>query len=114
MSVTIYRRPEARKMDPEYASSLRLELLSKGAAVLTTGSGDRLFLVHSTAMSMAGQGILLAYEPGGVFFWAYATDRLPLNVYRLVGAGFPMEVADAIMAILEGVDIASEMLTHLR
>lgn len=113
MEVSLFKKARPR-MDAEYAASLRLELLAKGTAILRTAAGARLFLVHSTALSMGGQGILLAYERGGVYFWEYATDTRPLTIYRLVGAGFATTVAEAIMLILDGIELAPEMLTHIQ
>lgn len=100
-------------MDPEAAAHLRADILATGSAVLTTATGERLFLVHSSALATPGQGILLAYEGGGVFFWQYATDERPLNIYRLTAVGFPFPVSTAIMAILDGIDLARDMLTHV-
>ncbi|CAO3460747.1 hypothetical protein [Azospirillum argentinense] len=101
-------------MDNELAAHLRKELLEKGAAVLTGADGQRLFFVHSTQMQMPGQGILLSFEGGGVFFWAYASDPRPLNRFRLTGAGFRIDIADAIIEVLGSVQFTEpEMLTHI-
>jgi hypothetical protein len=45
----------------------------------------------------------MAYEGGGVLLWDYATDSRPLTRFRLVSAGFRIDVAAHIMQILEGI-----------
>jgi hypothetical protein len=94
-------------MDPDFAASLRQEIVEKGAATLDGPDGKKLFMVHSTALSMVGQGILFALEGGGVFFWQYANpDEPALNVFRLISAGFSIPIAQAILQICDGLDFA--------
>ncbi|MCO6419295.1 hypothetical protein JYK14_24495 [Siccirubricoccus sp. KC 17139] len=101
-------------MDNELAQALRRELLEKGAAVVHGADDKRLFLVHSTAMQMTGQGILMAYEGGGTFFWAYASDQRPLNRFRLTAAGFRIDLAEAILQIVGDLELTEPELIHQR
>jgi hypothetical protein len=101
-------------MDPTFAAALRAEILTKGAAVLDGPDDRRLFMVHSTAMSMPGQGILFALEGGGVFFWRYAApDEPALNIFRLISAGFSAAIAKAILSVVDGLDVADTSPTRL-
>ncbi len=94
-------------MNSEFAATLRREILTKGAAVLEGPESRKLYMIHSTALAVTGQGILFALEGGGVHFWKYADPtEPPLNVYRLISAGFPITTAQAILEVAQGLGVA--------
>ncbi len=87
-------------MDEALAAELRKRLLERGSVHWTDTEGKRIFFVHSTNLDVEGQGILIAYEQGGVIFWPYASSPRPLTRFSLASAGFRLDVADAVLAIL--------------
>lgn len=77
-------------LSDEEISALKLTLLEQGCVWSTDKSGDRLFFVHSRLMPGMPNGVLISYEGKGSFF--FGLDR-PLNRFRLISAGFPLNVA---------------------
>lgn len=71
--------------------AMRRQLTDVGSCIWTGPEGNRLFLVSSHVLGKdMAQGLLIAYEGEGTMF--FELDR-PLNVYRLLSAGFSVSVA---------------------
>jgi hypothetical protein len=89
-------------MDVSTAEALRRQLINRGSVTLPAADGQRLYVVHSSTLGDPGQSLLIAFEGGGVLVWCYADDPKPLNRFRLMTAGFRIDVAEAVATLLEG------------
>lgn len=71
--------------------AMRQQLALEGSCIWTGPEGKRLFLIAANILAMdTDRGLLIAYEGEGTMF--FELDR-PLNVYRLLSAGFSVSVA---------------------
>lgn len=76
---------------------MRETLLKHGYAYMCDINGKRLYFVHTKLLRLDFTGLLVAYEGYGAF--TYDMDR-PVNAFRLVSAGFPLQVAGGLAYLI--------------
>jgi len=80
--------------------TMREHLKAHGSAVGQDADGRRIFFVMSRVLDMRETGILIAYEGEGAIF--VPLDDRPLNVFRLLSAGFSANIAPTLADTVNG------------
>ena len=81
-------------------TDLRERLQKNGSAYFLDTKGNRIYLIHTQALQLDFEGVLIAYEGHGAF--TFDLDR-PLNSFRLISAGFPMQIAEELASLVNRV-----------
>lgn len=87
-------------MSEETITNIQVTLREVGGVTLTGPEGKSLFLVLNRNLGIEKEGIMIAYEGGGAYF--FELDR-PLNRFRLVQHGFSYRVAPLIADLVNAI-----------
>lgn len=96
-------------MSEQTLSIIREKLSETGGVSITGPEGKAVFLVLNRNLGIEKNGILVAYEGGGAFF--FDLDR-PLNQFRLVQHGFSLRIAPALASLVNAILEPSEASTE--
>jgi hypothetical protein len=96
-------------MSDEVLNTVRKKLAETGGITLQGPGGKAVYLALNRNVGIERNGILIAYEGGGAYF--FDLDR-PLNKFRLAQHGFSLRVAPALADLVNAI-LTSEVSTEI-
>ena len=95
-------------MSDDTISHIRARLQAEGGVTVKGPGGKNVYLVLNRNIGVDQNGILVAYEGGGAYF--FDLDR-PLNKFRLTQHGFSLSIAPALADLVNAI-LSSEASTE--